>query len=676
MALLLEPRRPGWWRLFPGSAGFEPGQERERRRLKVFLLAVVAAAAVSLAEASGPWQLAEGRIFDYLSTIAPPERPADGPVVVAVDEPSFAELNLQWPWPRGLHARLVGALRKAGAKAVGLDIVFAEPAADPEADAALAAAMAPDTVLAADETVIETPQSVQRVRTEPLPALMEAGARSGLAAVVLDGDGTLRRVPPFADGFAAALLATAGRPAQAPPERALLQSFGPGRTYPTVSYYQALDPENFLPPDFFRGRVVIVGLSMQAVPTVDAGGADVFATSWTPRTGRLVAGAEVQANVFDNLAHGLVITALPAPAATALASLAAALAGFAVRRRTGWRTAAWALAALAGFGGGSFLLLRFGRVYAAPLAPSLAFLLVAGAQGARDYAAERRLRLGITRAFSQYVSPVIVERLAANPSLLKLGGERRRLSILFCDVRGFTTISERMKDDPQRLTRLVNRLLDPLTRTVMDHGGTIDKYIGDAVMAFWNAPLDDPDHALHAVEAGLAMQEALDALNAELAREAAAAGEPPLALKIGVGVNTGDCVVGNMGSSLRFDYSVLGDAVNLASRLEGETKRLGVGLALGEETAKAIAGRIPLALVDRVRVKGKSEAVAVSTVVPEATPELLREHAALVEDVLGGRVQGDDPLLERLGRRMPTLAGFYANMRGHLRVGNADTPGD
>jgi adenylate cyclase len=657
--LLLEPRPSGWWRRLPGGAGALPGAERERRRLKVFLLAVVAAVAVSFAQASGPWRLAEGRAFDYLSTIAAPERPADGPVVVAIDEPSFAELNLQWPWPRSLHARLVDALRDAGARAVGLDIVFAEPSASPAADKALGASTAPDTVLAADETVIRTPQADQRLRTEPLPALLARGAAAGLASVVLDGDGTLRRVPPFADGFAATLLRRAGEEAAGSvPEDALLQSFGPARTYPTVSFYQALDPEHFLPPDFFRGRVVIVGLSMQAAPTVDAGGADVFATSWTPRTGRLVAGAEVQANVFDNLAHKLFVSPLPPLGAVALAALGAALAAAAVWRSTGWRTLLWAALTLAVLGAGSFLVLRFGRVYAPPLGAGLAFLLVAGAQGARDYAAERRLRQGITRAFSQYVSPVVVERLAANPSLLKLGGVRRTLSILFCDVRGFTTISERMKDDPEGLTRLINRLLDPLTRTVMDHGGTIDKYIGDAVMAFWNAPLDDPDHALHAVEAALAMHEALERLNAELEAEASA-GEPPITLKIGVGVNTGDCVVGNLGSSLRFDYSVLGDAVNLASRLEGETKRLGVGVALGERTATAIGARMPLALVDRVRVKGKTEAVAVSTVAPGAAPALLETHRRLVEDALAGRLAAGDARLALLRRDLPMLAGFY-----------------
>ncbi len=661
--VLVHPRPSGWWRRFPGSAGFFAADEETRRRRKLALFAAFAALGVSLAATAAPWRLLEARAFDYLSTISPPPRPADGPIVVAVDEPSFAEVGRQWPWPRSLHAQLADALRKAGAKAVGLDIVFAEPSADPASDAALAAALGPDTVLAADETVISTPQATQIVRTEPLPALTENGAASGVASVVLDGDGTLRRVPPYADGFARSLLRVAARNAASPPEGALLQSWGPNRTYPTVSYYQALDPEKFLPPNFFRGRVVMVGLSTQAAPTVDSSTADTFATSWTPRSKQLVAGVEVQANAFDNLSHGLFIRPLALSGSVALAVLAALLGAAAVWRGTSWNTLLWSIAAVLACAVGSFLALRFGRVYAPPLAPSLAFLLVAGAQSARDYASERRLRQGITRAFSQYVSPVIVERLAANPSLLKLGGERRTMTILFCDVRGFTTIAERMKSDPEGLTRLINRLLGPLSQTVLDFGGTIDKYIGDAVMAFWNAPLDDPDHALHAVQAALGMHEALERLNRELAAEAEGQGEPPLNLKIGVGINTGDCVVGNMGSAMRFDYSVLGDAVNLASRLEGETKRLGVGVLLGAETAKAIGGRLPLAALDRVQVKGKTEAVTVSTVVPGATPAALAAHAAVMADAWAGRLLADDARLAAAPRQVPALAGFYEGLR-------------
>jgi adenylate cyclase len=237
-------------------------------------------------------------------------------------------------------------------------------------------------------------------------------------------------------------------------------------------------------------------------------------------------------------------------------------------------------------------------------------VLVGAAQAAWDYASESRQRREIVRAFSQYLSPVLVERLASDPSQLKLGGEKRTLSILFADVRGFTTIAEKLNDDPERLTGLINRLLDPLSRIVLEEGGTIDKYIGDCIMAFWNAPMDEPDHAAKAVRAGLRMQEAIDRLNEELEGETIGEGEP-LRLGIGVGVNTGECVVGNMGSQMRFDYSAIGDAVNLTSRLEGKTRDYDAPVIIGPETARRVAARFNVRELDRIAVKGRSEATPI-----------------------------------------------------------------
>jgi adenylate cyclase len=603
-----------WWKSLARFSGTSPKAAERRRGRSVLALAGIVLLMLVPLSLTKPWKLAGGRVFDYLSTLNPPPRPADGPVIVAIDEPSLAEIGLQWPWPRDLHARLVEALRAEGAKAIGLDIIFVEPT-NPEADGALAAAAGPDTILAADETVIETPQADQLMRVEPLAEFTAGGARPGVASIALDGDGVLRRVPAYADGFAARLIETAGLEAQSSPgQGGLLQAFGPARTYPTVSYYQALQPDEFLPEDFFRDRVVIVGLSLQNAPTTDAGGADAYATSYTLHTGRLISGAEIQATIFDNLRSGLPIEQAGLGATISVAVLAALLAAAAVWRGTGWRTVAAGLGAVAGFVAGSYLLIRFGRFFLAPLTPSLAFIFVAAAQGARDYAAERRLRQGIIRAFSQYLSPVLVERLADDPSQLKLGGERRKLTILFCDVRGFTSIAEGLKDDPERLTHLVNRLLSPLSEVVLAEGGTIDKYIGDCLMAFWNAPLDDPDHAAHAVGAALKMLDALEALNIKLAEEAAAEGAKSVRLAIGIGINTCDCIVGNMGSDRRFDYSAIGDAVNLAARLEAKTRDYETPLLLGPETARLVADRFPLIELDRVTVKGKAEVIAVSTV--------------------------------------------------------------
>lgn len=547
------------------------------------------------------------RSFDLLSTLRLPELSDKSPIIVAIDEPSLAEIGRQWPWPRDYHARLVKNLRAAGARAIALDIVFAEPS-DRAADAELASALGPDVVLAADETEITTPQAQQRIRVEPLSEFVETGAVVGLSTISLDGDGVLRRLPEYGDSFARQIMSVAGYRTATGSAR-LLRVFGPARTYPTVSYYQALDPATFLPPETFRDRVVIVGLSLQTAPSTETGGADAYATPMTLWSSRLTSGAEIQATMLDNLSGDLLVTAAPAWVSMIAMLAATLLASAAVIANTNWRTLLVGSITLGVMLVVAFALVQWGGYFIAPVGPVLAFTVVAAAQGGRDYAAERRLRKLITRAFSQYLSPVMVERLAADPSRLRLGGELRTLTVLFTDVRGFTTIAESMKENPEKLTLLVNRLLNPLSAIVLDADGTIDKYMGDCLMAFWNAPLDEPRHAEKAVGAALRMLEALDSLNRELAMEDKT--KMPLQLGIGIGINTGSCVVGNMGSDLRFDYTAIGDAVNLASRLEGATRDLGVPILLGPETAALVSPHYAIHPVAEVAVKGRAQRVPV-----------------------------------------------------------------
>jgi len=213
-------------------------------------------------------------------------------------------------------------------------------------------------------------------------------------------------------------------------------------------------------------------------------------------------------------------------------------------------------------------------------------------------------------AFSQYLSPALVEQLADEPERLVLGGEMRDMTLLFCDIRGFTTISEQFKTDPRGLTRLINRFLTPMTNMILDRRGTIDKYMGDCIMAFWNAPLDDADHAAHACDSALAMFKALHGLNDKLKEEAEADGRPHYPINIGIGLNSGECCVGNMGSDKRFDYSVLGDAVNLAARLEGQSKNYGMGVVIGQETRREAPQYASIEL-DLIAVKGKTEPVLI-----------------------------------------------------------------
>lgn len=235
-------------------------------------------------------------------------------------------------------------------------------------------------------------------------------------------------------------------------------------------------------------------------------------------------------------------------------------------------------------------------------------------------------------AFSQYLSPALVEQLANDPSRLKLGGETREMTFLFCDVRGFTTISEQFKGNPQGLTSLINRFLTPMTDIILEHGGTIDKYMGDCIMAFWNAPLDVPNHAEQACRTSLKMYDDLQYLNQDLEAEAARDSRPFYPLKIGIGLNTGDCVVGNMGSEQRFDYSVLGDSVNLASRLESQSKNYGANVVVGEQTYALVKDDFAMLELDLIAVKGKSEAVRIYTLVGNAAEKASDEFQAFKRD--------------------------------------------
>jgi adenylate cyclase len=189
-----------------------------------------------------------------------------------------------------------------------------------------------------------------------------------------------------------------------------------------------------------------------------------------------------------------------------------------------------------------------------------------------------------------------------------LGGETRTMTFMFSDIRGFTPISEKYKGNPEGLTKLINRFLTRMTDIIIKNGGTIDKFMGDCIMAFWNAPLDDGQHEENAIQSALEMQEELKLLNAELTAE----GLPNI--NIGIGINTGEALVGNMGSDQRFDYSVIGDAVNLASRLESSSKTLGKTLVIGEETVKAAKLNYKFDYVDEITVKGKTEAIKVYTI--------------------------------------------------------------
>lgn len=311
-----------------------------------------------------------------------------------------------------------------------------------------------------------------------------------------------------------------------------------------------------------------------------------------------------------------------------------------------------------------------------PVYPSLCIVTIFVVSTLLTYIRTEYERARVRQAFGLYISPEFMEELTRDPDKLKLGGETRELTVMFTDIRGFTTISESMS--PEALIQLMNSFLTPMSDLVMETRGTIDKYMGDAMMAFWNAPLDDADHARHASLAALRMYQALAPVNEELKIRAQAERRPPVVLNAGIGINTGPASVGNMGSRQRFAYSALGDTVNLASRLEGQTKQYGVNILISEATQRYIPDFAALEL-DLIRVKGKREPVRIFTLLGEesraADPAFAawkKDHDAMMKAYRARDFAGAILLAEKC--RMEhgeEIEGFYAMFAariGELRV--------
>jgi len=358
-----------------------------------------------------------------------------------------------------------------------------------------------------------------------------------------------------------------------------------------------------LPKDF-GGKIVIVGLSARGLnnPVATARG-EVY-----PH--------HLQASVLDTVASGTNISRPDwATGAELISIVLVCLITLALTRFThGYIFAI--LFAVAAYYTSHELFLRSGYLVDA-VWPILTVTLVSFHGYVVKFLVELRQKLQIKKQFGTYLSPALVEKLQRNPELLQLGGESRELSIMFTDVRGFTAISEHYGKDVQGLTKIMNRYMTAMTKQIIENNGTLDKYIGDAQMAFWNAPVDEPNHAKMAVKTALEMMDSLDEFNKEVVAE----GVP--AFGMGLGINTGVVVVGNMGSDQRFDYTCLGDHVNLASRLEGQSKPYGVRIVLGPETANQVSDSYSIFELDCIAVKGKKEGVKIFTLATET--ELHRE---------------------------------------------------
>jgi len=620
------------------------------------------------------------RTFDFYQSLRPRETVSRPVVIVDIDEASLKDIG-QWPWPRTIVADLVTKLTQLGAVAIAFDVIFAEPdrmspsiavtsfrnldeetrnklQSLPNNDEVLAQAIRRSRVVVGQVgSATPAPRSQTEAALQtgfavrgPDPSrflvtfagllrniapIEQAAAGRGVFSILPERDGIVRRVPIIMQAQGSMVpsltmemlrVVTNSGAMLVRTDQAGVQSVAvPGLQVPTDQngrfwiHFNGHDPARYVsakdvlqgrvPRDRVEGKLVLIGTSATGLLDVKA----------TP-VSAAIPGVEVHAQVLESALTKSLLTypnyAIGAELlAAALVGLAIIIVAPMVRASIVIALGAIVIPALIGASWYLFsqynLLLDFTYPLMASLFVYLTLIFV-------NYFKEQKQRQQIRAAFGFYLSPALVEQLARSPEKLVLGGEERRMTVLFSDVRGFTTISEHYKHDPQGLTRLMNRFLTPLTNAIIERQGTIDKYIGDAIMAFWNAPLDDPQQEINACEAALEMLARADKLNQEFKREADQNGGTYRPLHVGIGLNTGPCVVGNMGSDFRFNYSVLGDTVNVASRLEGRTKDYRIPIVIGAGTEQNAREKFATLEIDRIQVKGKTQSETVFTLLGRA----------------------------------------------------------
>ena len=624
-----------------------------------------------------PLEILRLQAFDQYQRWQPRPKTRQPVVIVDIDESSLAEIG-QWPWPRTVIADLVTKLSRTGAAAVAFDMVFAEPDRMSPARYARSVAGLPTSVtdilteLPSNDQVFAqvlrripvvlarsgTHQSIENGPGDSIPKtpiaelgldprpyvlawpglihniseLENAAAGYGMFNLSPEKDGIVRRVPAVVrvgedlhPSLPLELLRVASaqdtivvKTNEAGVESVLVADtwIPTDRNGRIWVRFNGHDPERYisakdvlsdnLAPSRVADKLVLIGtsatglLDIKSTPLIDS-----------------MPGVEITAQLLETI---LTQTHLFRPSYTLAAEiLVLVVAGVLLIVLVPILGAFWTLGLFicvtGALTGASWYLFQTQDALIDAAYPSLAIFSVYGLLAFTNYAREQMQRRRIRNAFVHYLSPELVEELARDPSKLVLGGESRVLTLLFCDIHDFTTMSE--KYDAATLTWLLNYVFEPLSDIILDAHGTIDKYIGDSVMAFWNAPLDKPTHARDASLAALAMAQAMQGINNALTVDAEREGTSFEPIKIGIGLNTGICCVGNMGSEHRFNYSAIGDDVNLASRLEGQTRAYRVPIILGEKTF-AQANGLAMLQLDLIRVKGKTIPARIYTLLGDA----------------------------------------------------------
>ena len=537
----------------------------------------------------------------------PPKEQHPDIVIVTITEETLATLPYRSPVDRGFLAELVESLIAKNVRAIGLDILFdqsTEAAKDERLRSVLANNATPVVVGWTDMATGLTERQFEYQKA------YLSDIRRGYSNLLKDNvDGTVRFMFPgrvvdgrFEKSFTGEIATSIG--ADLPQGKVrILYSGHPDSETKVFRKYPAQGAK-FLPEAWLKGKVVLVGADL---PFEDRHRTP-FAAGLGLKGGELP-GVEIQAHMLAQILDGKIEDRADFVYELIFAFLLALVAvRLTFADQAAWLKTVEGLSALGLFWVAAVWVFKGQGVTVPMVSPTLSFTTVLGIGGAFiAYVNGRQARM-IRGAFSRYLSPDMVARVANDPESLRLGGQRRDMTLLFCDVRGFTSLSERLT--ALELTRLLNRMLTPLTDIILAHNGTIDKYMGDCIMAFWNAPLDNQQHARDACLSALLMLEEMAHFNETVEQEAEAAVSAQMPLKIGFGLNSGECVVGNMGSEQRFDYSVLGDTVNTAARLEGQSKTYGVDIVIGEATQRAVTEFATLEL-DLIQVKGKAQGVRI-----------------------------------------------------------------
>ncbi|MEM0986014.1 MAG: adenylate/guanylate cyclase domain-containing protein [Pseudomonadota bacterium] len=554
--------------------------------------------AVSGLTLTGTFRAMDRGVHDLAASMTPPLAERDDIVVVAIDAQSFQSFGERWPWPRDRHAALLDAARESGARAVVFDIVFD---AETDLDGALAQAMERfgPVVLASETSVQRTAVGVVETRSLPTERLARSAAAVGDAGLPLDGDGRLRRMPGQGDALAYAAAGALGETGALADGREAFVAFS-GEAFPRViSYYQALAPEAYLPPETLKDKVLLIGLALDANPTGRATGDSILMPSHVAGAGP-VPGIVAQAHVLASALAPTKQVRAPRWAEVGLTLLAAL--GTVALIPAALRSMPWMV--MLGLLGGCALvgvvLVAGGRgavILAGPALAgwTLAVLGQAGIVGGTAMAARRRLAAG----FSRYVSPALLKQILAQPEPPELGGELRTVTVVVTDLAGFTETMERL--DPISGGELLRDYLDTLSAVVLAHGGMIDQFIGDSIVALFNAPIDQENHAERALSCVVAMAAAAETFRA---------GRDGIG-RTRIGAALGQAAVGNFGARQRFHYTAMGDVVNTAARLEAANKQTGTSVLVTEDLHRAAGSPSAFGGAFEVHVPGKRELVRV-----------------------------------------------------------------